>query len=80
MVERTKIDEAGGDGPANAPEIDGDDERVRLIGEILRDYVNSLGPDRAMTPDAVVIIGERGSGRPAPRSVLMGCGHEHHQA
>lgn len=56
MEKGSKIDEAGHNGPANAPDSEGDDERARLIGEILRDYVSGLGPDRAMTPDCVCEI------------------------
>ena len=54
----------GFDTPVDPDECD----KARLIGEIVREFVIGLGDDQAMTPDAVVIIGERGSGRPAPRS------------
>lgn len=44
------------------------DDRARLIGEILRDYVSGLGPDRAITSESVVpirpVVDGIGSGRP----------------
>lgn len=62
-----------GDSKPAAPEID--DDKARLIGEILRDYVSSLGPDRAMTPDAVVRItpaaDREGSGGARPSRAIL---------
>ena len=56
MEGRTKIDEAGRDGSANAPESDGDDERARLIGSIIADWIATLGEDVAYVDGGVVRI------------------------
>ena len=68
-MERTKIDEAGHDGAANAPDGYGDDERARAIGEILRAHIVGLGIDRAMFPEVECVITGEVSGRPPRRSV-----------
>lgn len=55
-----------GDSNPAAPELD--EDKARLIGSIIADWIATLGEDVAYVDGGVVIIGERGSGRPAPRS------------
>jgi hypothetical protein len=67
-MERTKIDEAGRDGAANAPESYGDDVDARLVGEVIAEIVTSLGPNHAIMPSNLVRITPAVSGRLPGRS------------
>lgn len=66
MDERLK--ETGDSKPA-APELD--ENKARLVGEIVAEFVASLGASRAMTSECVVNFGERrvdGDAAPLRRS------------
>ena len=43
-----------------------EDARARLIGEIVAEWISSLGVDQAFTSGGVVVIGESVSGRRSP--------------
>lgn len=61
-MERTKINELD---TVDTP-VHRDEDKARLIGEIIADSIAELGSDRAMTPDAFVRIAPAlpsGSGR-----------------
>ncbi len=53
-MERTKINEAGHNGAANAPESDRED--ARLIGEVIAEIVTDLGEAQAIMPGNLVWI------------------------
>ncbi len=63
------VQEGHGDG-AEPVALDTDENQARLVGEIVAEFVASLGERRAMTPDCVVRFGSRASGRPGSLSVV----------
>lgn len=69
MDERLK--ETGDSNPA-APELD-EDERARLIGSIVAEWISSLGGDQAFTSGGVVIVGGGRENGALPLSALDIC-------
>lgn len=68
-MEEREMQEGHGDG-AEPVVLDADENHARLVGDIVAEFVASLGERRAMTPDCVVRFGSRASGRPGSLSVV----------
>ena len=62
-------------------EVSADENKARLVGEIVAEFVASLGASRAMTSETVVNFGESVSGQRSPlrrsdQRARVGDGHE----
>lgn len=71
-MERTKIDEAGRDGAADAPESHGDDVDARTVGDVIAAVVAGMGADTAMMWSGYADIGAAHEGRPLNSASVCG--------